>query len=495
MTAVATPETLGLIDGLPLLSGQEEKIQAATQTSAPIFLPRTNLRLQDVSAGFAIALHMHQPTIPAGPSGALINNLQYMFEHPYEGDNHNAGPFVYCYSRMGDFVPELIEQGCNPRVMLDYSGTLLWGLQQMRRKDVLDKLKRITCEAAYWPHVEWLGTFWGHAVAASTPVPDFQLHLRAWQHHFASLFGLEALSRVKGFSLPEMQLPNHPDTLYALIQALQDCGYRWLIVQEHTVETLAGGPISQPHLPHRLVTRNSSGAEISITALIKTQGSDTKLVGQMQPYYEAKTLSPVKLGEIEIPPLVTQISDGENGGVMMNEFPSAFKRAWHEMPEGGRAGTVGMNGTEYLELIAAAGVAESDFPTCQAVGQHRLWQQLGETQAAPETIAQAIAALTQQDDRFSMEGGSWTNDRSWVSGYQNVLGPMEQLSAQFHAAIAAVPPAQRAELTSQPAYRQALLHNLLLQTSCFRYWGQGAWTDYAKQIYEQGLSSVRQISA
>ena len=27
---------------------------------------------------------------------------------------------------------------------------------------------------------------------------------------------------------------------------------------------------------------------------------------------------------------------------------------------------------------------------------------------------------------------------------------------------------------------------LLLQTSCFRYWGQGVWTDYAREIYQRG---------
>ncbi|NJR39878.1 MAG: glycosyl hydrolase family 57, partial [Leptolyngbyaceae cyanobacterium CSU_1_4] len=52
--------------------------------------------------------------------------------------------------------------------------------------------------------------------------------------------------------------------------------------------------------------------------------------------------------------------------------------------------------------------------------------------------------------------------------------------------------AQNPELTQQTRYRQALLHNLLLQTSCFRYWGQGAWTDYAQTIYEQGKSIIEQ---
>lgn len=478
-------------DSLPIISGWEDEIAAALQPAEPVFLPHTNLRLQDIQAGFAIALHMHQPSIPAGAKGEMINHLQYMFEHPYEGDNHNAGPFAYCYARMGDFIPELVGQGCNPRVMLDYSGTLLWGLQQMGRNDILEKLRRITCDRTYQPYVEWLGTLWGHAVVPSTPIPDLKLHIRAWQHHFAALFGLEALARVRGFSPPEMHLPNHPEVLYAFVKALKECGFQWLLVQEHSIETLTGEPIRQPHVPHRLVARNGEGAVEEILVLIKTKGSDTKLVGQMQPFWEAKTLSPVSLGDQAVPPLVSQISDGENGGVMMNEFPSAFKRSWHEMRQqgGGRTGVVGFNGTEYLELLWAAGVQPEALPTCQAIGQHRLWQQLGEAQGAA-ALADAIATLQTQDPNFHMEGGSWTNDRSWVQGYDDVLQPLQRLSAQFHQVVNAQPQGAAAGLTREHRYRNALIHNLLLQTSCFRYWGQGAWTEYAQEIYRRGRAII-----
>ncbi len=481
------PPLPDLIDGMPPLAGWEEHIAQVTQAAQPIYRDRTNLQLADISAGFAIALHMHQPTIPAGHNGQLISNLQYMFDHPYDGDNHNAGPFAYCYCRMGDFIPELVEQGCNPRVMLDYSGTLLWGFQQMNRQDILDKLRRITCDTTYQPYVEWLGTLWGHAVVPSTPIPDLILHMRAWQHHFAALFGWEALSRVRGFSPPEMHLPNHPDTLYAFVTALRACGYQWLLVQEHTIETLDGQGIQQKHLPHRLVARNSQGEVIDIPVLIKTQGSDTKLVAQMQPFFEAKTLQRVTLNGVEIPQLVTQISDGENGGVMMNEFPGMFKRAWHEMRQhgSGQVGTVGFLGTEYLELLAAAGVMPEHFPTCQAVGQYRLWQQMGDALGA-EAVQRAIAALQQTEGQFLMEGASWTNDRSWVEGYGNVLQPLQQLSARFHQATAEGRLGDR----RSPAYHKALLHTLLLETSCFRYWGQGTWTDYAQTLYRRGLQAL-----
>ena len=34
----------------------------------------------------------------------------------------------------------------------------------------------------------------------------------------------------------------------------------------------------------------------------------------------------------------------------------------------------------------------------------------------------------------------------------------------------------------EPRYRNALFHLLASQTSCYRYWGQGTWTDYGREI-------------
>lgn len=483
------PKLDELRSGLPNICGWEAEIRSIVNHQEPVFLPNTNLKLDDVTAGFACALHMHQPTIPAGGSGDLISNLQYMVEHPNEGDNHNAETFAWCYSRMGEFIPQLVAEGCNPRIMLDYSGNLLWGLRQMGREDVLNNLKRLACDSQYQPYVEWLGTMWSHAVVPSTPIPDIKLHIQAWQHHFAAIFGYEALRRVKGFSPPEMHLPNHPDTLFEYIQALKDCGYRWLMVQEHSVENLDGSGLrhEQKYVPNRLLARNSHGEVASITALIKTQGSDTKLVGQMQPYFEAKGWGRQQLGHTSIPSLVTQIADGENGGVMMNEFPRDFFRVYYELRDqgSGKTGTVPMNGTEYLELIEAAGVNPEDYPTCQAVNQHKIWQRVDPDQATPETVEHAIADLRATDHQFHMDGASWTNHMSWVQGYENVLDPMNQLSAHFHETYDLLVQ-QDPAITQQADYQQALLYNLLLQTSCFRYWGQGAWTDYAREIYRRG---------
>lgn len=493
MTAIVSSLPLPPLDatpsGLPLICGWEAEIASVTHHPDPVFLPVTNLHLDQITAGFACALHMHQPTIPAGANGALINHLQYMFEHPHEGDNHNATVFAWCYSRMGDFIPELVNNGCNPRIMLDYSGNLLWGLHQMGREDILNQLRRLACDPAYFPCVEWLGTFWSHAVVPSTPIPDLKLQIQAWQHCFAALFGYEALRRVKGFSPPEMHLPNHPDTLFEYIKALKECGYRWLLVQEHSVEQLDGSglPQDQKYIPNQLIARNSQGETIRITALIKTQGSDTKLVAQMQPYHEAKGRGKQPIAQTQIPSLVSQIADGENGGVMMNEYPRDFHPVWYEIKDNGRSttGVVGINGTEYLELLANAGVTEADYPTCQAVQQHKIWQRVDPDRATPEAVAQAIDDLRQTDFQFHMDGASWTNSISWVKGYENVLEPMNQLSALFHQKydplVAADP-----GVTKRSDYQEALLYNLLLQTSCFRYWGQGTWTDYARELFQRG---------
>ena len=489
MTATADVQKFRQITAdIPPLSGRESEIATIVNHNEKIFLEKTDIKLEEKKALFACALHMHQPTIPAGNHGELICNLQYMFDHQGEGDNHNAEVFAWCYSRMGEFIPQLVADGCSPRIMLDYSGNLLWGLQQMGREDILNSLRTITQDERYQPYVEWLGTMWSHGVIPSTPIPDIKLHIQAWQHHFASIFGEEALKRVKGFSPPEMHLPNNPDTLYEYIKALKECGYRWLLVQEDSVERLDGERLyhDDKYIPNRLVAKNSSGETVSITALIKTQGSDTKLVAQMQPYHEAKTRNPLSCGGVTIPPCVTQIADGENGGVMMNEFPRDFPPLWYGIKN---SDVVGVNGTEYLELLAAVGVEEDDFPACQGVGQHKIWQRVGD-EVTPDTVESAIAFLTENDHQFHTEGASWTNDLSWVKGYENVLEPMNQLSSLFHQKYDPLVQENPA-VTKQPDYQEALLYNLLLQTSCFRYWGQGTWTDYARELYRRGEQIIQ----
>ncbi len=467
------PDTPDVLDGLPNVCGGNAVIG-----SGPVFVPGSPVDFGSAQAGCAVALHMHQPHIPAGggdlQTAAIISNLQHMMENQHTGDNHNAPVFRWCYKRMGEFIPSLIDEGREPRVMLDYSGTLFWGLRQMGAGDVLDALRRITCDPKYRRAVEWLGTPWGHAVAPSTPVQDYRLHVLAWRQHFGAIFGEEALSRVRGFSPSEMALPNHPDVAYEFVRTLRECGYQWVLVQEHTVERpgIGGGP-ERKHLPHRLVCRNSRGETAEIVAIIKTQGSDTKLVAQMQPWYEARSNGRGELGGRQVPQLVTQVADGENGGVMMNEFAPKYHEVVREASGGPHPL---LNVTEYLEFLAGRGVTGADFPEVQPVHQKRVWDRM-QPGDGPERLVAAIDEARKEDHRFHMEGGSWTGNISWVQGYDNVLGPIDRVSALFNEKVlrAGVP-------ATEARYRRALVHLMLCQTSCFRYWGQGIWTDYAREL-------------
>jgi hypothetical protein len=434
--------------------------------------------LNNIQSAFSIALHMQQPLIPAGGSdletASLISNLQYMLENPGEGDNHNASTFRECYRRMASFIPRLLQEGYQPRVMLEYSGVLLEGLERMGAHDVLDALRFLACDPEVRDCVEWLGCPWGHAVAPSTPVQDYRLHVEAWRDHFARLFGNEALGRVKGFSPAEMALPNHPEVAYEFVKTLNDCGYEWVLVQEHTVEEPeTGRHPRRPHLPHRLVCTNARGETAQITALVKTQGSDTKLVAQMQPYYEAKELESERLGGFALPSLVTQIADGENGGVMMNEFPGKY---FEVVRACSNSTTPILNGTEYLSLLWEEGLTPRDLPVIQPLFSHKIWERMDPGEGT-DRLAQVLEDLKEEVPGFHMEGGSWTNDISWVRGYESLLGPMEKVSSLFHEKV--LKPGVPRE---DPRFENALLHLLTLQTSCFRYWGEGRWTDYGREI-------------
>ena len=480
------PETLS--NRLPPIVFEEKSMRRLRGVRKSFYANRSPYHFEKVSAAFGIALHMHQPTIPASnadlSSAELISNLRYMMEHQEIHDNHNAPVFFQCYQRMADLIAQLVDRGKNPRIMLDYSGNLLWALSEMENGRAIEKLRTIASQAKYQPHVEWLGTMWSHAVVSSTPVPDIDLHMKAWLQHFANLFGEEACQRVKGFSAPEMHLPIDPDVCYEYVRALRENGYEWLLVQEHTIQQPDGKPIQRPNYPHRLVAKNSSGQTAEIIVLIKTQGSDTKLVGQMQPYYEAKSKTPQDYQGKVLSPYVVQIGDGENGGVMMNEFPPAYFKAFEEIgsnPEG----TVAMNGSEYLEFVQETGLKTSDFLPVQPIMQNHIWEFFSGRGRAD--MEKAILASQKKYPGFHLEKASWTNNLNWIEGYENVLDPMRRLSAEFHKKF------DQQAAPSPNSYHQALLYLLLSQTSCFRYWGQGIWTQYAQEICRRGMQVLQAV--
>jgi hypothetical protein len=106
----------------------------------------------------------------------------------------------------------------------------------------------------------------------------------------------------------------------------------------------------------------------------------------------------------------------------------------------------------------------------------RIWDRFQDG-AGSDALENLITETQREDNRFHMEGGSWTNNLSWVRGYRDVLGPIESTSALFAEKVLG-----QGVSTYDPRYRKALFYLLLTQTSCFRYWGSGLWTDYAREL-------------
>jgi hypothetical protein len=143
------------------------------------------------------------------------------------------------------------------------------------------------------------------------------------------------------------------------------------------------------------------------------------------------------------------------------------------------------NITEYLEYLESLGIREEDFSAVQPVKQKKIWERFPEG-AGPEALRKVIEELESQDGSFHMEGGSWTNNISWVRGYESILKPMELASAMFAEKVLA-----HGVSTSDPRYRNALYHLLMTQTSCFRYWGAGKWTDYGSELCRRTMEILK----
>ena len=146
-----------------------------------------------------------------------------------------------------------------------------------------------------------------------------------------------------------------------------------------------------------------------------------------------------------------------------------------------------MNVSEYLQNLAA-GVSDDRLPTIQPLFHHRIFQPFKDG-AGPERLEMALKELRGEDSRFHVEGGSWTSNISWVRGYEGVLGPMESASALFAEKIANHP-----EIARDSRYTEALYYLLLSQTSCFRYWGEGAWADHGREFCRRATEAIHRCS-
>ena len=146
-----------------------------------------------------------------------------------------------------------------------------------------------------------------------------------------------------------------------------------------------------------------------------------------------------------------------------------------------------MNVTEYLEYLVALGISEEDLPAVQPLLQKRIWDELSPGDGARAARRGRSRSCKKEDDRFHMEGGSWTNNISWVRGYDNVLGPMEQASALFHEVVlAAGPPDADDRATATRCSTCSRRRPAATATGA-----RGVWTDYGRELCRRATAILK----
>jgi len=235
--------------------------------------------LAGIRSACAIALDMHQPLIPAGRehlrTAPLIGNLQYMLDHPDIGRTTTPRCFA---GLSADGRVDLGAGRCGSAAkgdarVLRHAATRVAadGRRRRARRAARDHGRRAVSRRRGWAvrgDRPWR--------PPSTPVQDYAPHVRAWQQHFAALFGLEALGRVRGFRPRKWRCPT--------IQTwrTRTCVRSWMPATagcscENTRSSSPTGrarAISTSRTSCRARARAASRPGSS--APVKTQGSDTK---------------------------------------------------------------------------------------------------------------------------------------------------------------------------------------------------------------------------
>ncbi len=412
-------------------------------------------------AAFVPWLHMHQPPIvvETDSNSVILGNLEKMLDGPQNSEESwNAQWYALAYKNPARFAKLLKSEGYEPRMMVDYSGVLLEEMAKLSANGKFEHLdvggEKLGDVIGLWREVleeypetiEFAGTAYSHCYFPATPERDAEAQIMEWRRVFAELFGEKALSRVRGFWLPEMGMTGDAAEALRFIRLLKKCGYEWLILPNAALERPEGW--STPELEnrvHRLVVESEGESEEILCVVRDTDMGIRQQSGQNAEgcindiRYRGQVL---REAGSKIPPLVVPTSDGENGNVMMFEY---FKNSFAPLFRDRHPEIEFMTVSEYIDAYVAGGV------------------------------------LTEV--RLKPTGGSWIGGhQSWEEGdlRQRVLVAVEQLSRDYAEIEAA------GKLS--PEQKRALL---LCETSCFVYWGSDFWAQQADKFIGRAREAIR----
>lgn len=398
---------------------------------------------------------MHQP--PIWWRDRPLGNLQKMLDsEPNSEEAWNAQWFAQAYKNPAKSAIELSQAGLHPRMMVDYSGVLLQELAQLSQDgtfadkvvdgeplgDVIGLWRRAL--SAYPDAVEFAGTAYSHCYFPTTPQRDWTAQIQEWRHLFRDLFGEKALSRVKGFWLPEMGMMGEPKRALELIRVLKRCGYEWLILPASALKVPEGW--TTPHLENRVHELEvvADGHAEAIRCVVRDtdmgirqqsgQNADGCLsdIRDRLSVFETASLSPP-------PPLVVPTSDGENGNVMMFEY---FKNTFAPL----------------VKMVSAS--SDVDMVTVS------------------EYIDTYLSFGRTTRVELNLAGGSWIGGHeSWNEGdrRQAIARRIDRLSDRV----------AKMKQNKAPGWQEARKLLLVCETSCFVYWNSEFWFDQADRFLDK----------
>lgn len=422
-------------------------------------------------------LHMHQPLIwfvypnrilnpKKWGEESLVGNLEKML---YEG-NYDAQKMAMAYANPAKFTTKLREEGFDPKIMLDFSGTLLESLERLSQSNDFNNMyvhvdmkgsdeqlgniiEQYKAALAKYPDaIEFTGTGYYHPYFPAIPREDWPAQMSRWREKFKSLFGEQALSKVKGFWLPEMGIPGNEEDLFLLIRNIKKAGYKWLILP--AVENPGACPLESAdgtwnrftlfNEPHTL-SATFGGETESITVVVREPGIDQQSgCGAGGVYDKANWIirerenMKAKLS----PALLVPTSDGENGNVMMNQFFFDAFTPFYTRFVDSKINSLCVS--DYLETMLK-----------KLVGSVK-WDKASE-------VFSPI--------RIKRKGGSWIGGhQQWLEGDRRlaIKKKIDALSARLHKLDSKKGPAE---------YREAEDAVLNSETSCYVYWGSDFWFD------------------
>jgi hypothetical protein len=381
---------------------------------------------------------MHQPLVFIDDK--LESNLKKMILSKDSKESWDAKLIARAYKNPATYVEKLVK--FDPKIVLDFSGILLESLVQLsdlledvyvgeeKIGNVIEAYKRVLRK--YPNAIEFAGSAYSHCYFPVTPERDWKWQIEEWRNVFSSIFGESHLKRVKGFWLPEMGVPSYGDKLARLIKILRDFGYEWLILPLFSVKDYHKltyeQKISLTVKPHKLRVDNQ---EIVVFFSSPYYFIDQQ-AGVSASYIYDQCIKTFKFLK-DKPALIITASDGENGNVMMNEFfPQTF--------------------TEFHTKVKDEKVSSiliSDF------------------------LEEFYKGEKLEEVELSLLGASWVGGHErWIWGEKRteISRKIDEISKIVN------------EKANEKNFKEILRLLLILETSCYVYWGTDYWFSQGEKV-------------